>query len=183
MLQTTLYYRAPDDSLQAVLENGLPCGANVAVDPPVRAANAFLDRRCPSVLRTLGIERARATYCHLGVYDSVVDVETGDVVHVEDWKVGDDHVKLRVDIDPHRAFVSDLDLFDRIAERFATDRRGPESEVLAQDYWGRLVSLADLCAWYRQLGTALVSDYVRLERVEVLLTTDVAPERLRQLES
>jgi hypothetical protein len=61
-------------------------------------------------------------------------------------------------------------------------------EGLAREYWRRVVRLADVRAHYRLEGDALVSASTappglprRLERVEVLVTTDVPCGEIRQL--
>jgi hypothetical protein len=47
----------------------------------------------------------------------ILDVESGQVIPQEQWQVGEEHVKLRLVVDPGAAFISDLDLYDQLADR------------------------------------------------------------------
>lgn len=191
MLDVRVFHKTSRDSLPSVLSDGLRCGeqGSHSQDDRVRAANEFLNGACPSELKSEGVDRKGCIYCYLGFGDDkVFDVESGRVVDLERWDVGADNAKLRLLIDPEIAFVSDLDAYDALLDRME-ERAGEDVlAALAGEYWQRLVRLTDVSVHYRLEDEALVAATTapaglprRLERVEVLVTTDVARDEIQQL--
>jgi hypothetical protein len=191
MLDVQVFHKTSRDSVSSVMSEGLRYGkeGSNGKDDRVRAANEFLNARCPTELKDEGVDRVECIYCYLGVGDgNVFDVESGRVLDHERWDLGPDNVKLRLLVDPENAFVSDLDAYDTLLDRME-ERAGEDVlAALAREYWQRLVRLADVRAHYRLEGDALVPASTappglpgRLERVEVLVTTDVAWGEIEQL--
>lgn len=190
MLDVHVFHKTSRDSLPSIMSDGLRYGeqGRHSQDGRVRATNELLNGVCPSELKGEGVDRMGCIYGYLGVDDKVFDVESGRLVDQERWDVGADNAKLRLLIDPETAFVSDLDAYDALLERLE-DRAGEDVlATLAGEYWQRLVRLAEVRDHYRLEDEALVAATAwpsglprRLERVEVLITADVATDRIQQL--
>ncbi|TQM46208.1 hypothetical protein FB388_3615 [Pseudonocardia cypriaca] len=186
----SIYHKASAESVDSIFTDGLRCSRRGPGhdEPRVRRTNDVLDDLRPDHLRLQGLDRNACTYCYLVVDGLVFDVESGRLVPERDWltRVGgaSGAVALRLAVDPAVGYVSDLEVYDELAARIddASDRT---VHKLAQRYWERVVALPDLCRHYRRSHHALVRRAEapaglpsRLERVEVLLTADVPPDRI-----
>lgn len=190
MLEAAVFHKASTGSVDSILAEGLRYGRRGSGhdEPRVRRTNDALDALRPDHLRRQGLDRNACTYCYLVVDGQVFDVESGRLISERDWltRVGaaGGTVTLRLDVDPAIGYVSDLEAYDELATRIddASDRT---AHKLAQRYWDRIVPLPELCRRYELADHALVRVAeapaglpARLERVEVLLTADVPPDRI-----
>lgn len=191
MLDVHVLHRTSTDTLPSIFDNGLRYGehGSHSQDERVRRTNEFLNAACPEDLKGQGVDRKDSLYCYLGVGENkVFDVASGRVVDLERWDVGAGNAKLGLLIDPDTTFVSDLDAYDALLERLDEQVSERALAGLAREYWHRLVCLSDVQAHYRLEDEALVAVSTsppglprRLERVEVLVTADVAPQDIARI--
>lgn len=188
MLDAEIYHKTSRDSVPSILSNGLKCTVQGGhgQEESARRTNTLLNELRPEALRVSGVDRNLCTYGYLAVGGRVFDVDTGRLVPLDEWDVGDGQAKLRVDAEPAAAFVSDLEAYDEVATRIRYDGDDETVRKFARRYWQRLVGFTDLCTYYRLAGHTLIASPElgprfpsRLERVEVLLTTDVPGSHVR----
>lgn len=84
--------------------------------------------------------------------------------------------------------MSDLDAYDALLDRMDEHVTEDDLATLARQYWQRLIRLSDVGTHYRLEDEALVAvsppppgSPRRLERVEVLVTADVARDDIQQV--
>jgi hypothetical protein len=184
-VRLTIYHKTSRDSVPSILADGLKPGAAVG-DEATQAANAYLDARCSRRFAAGQVRRTGSIYCYLCVDGNVFDVDSGRLVDRRRWSIGEDEVTLLVRRTPEPTFVSDLDAFDALRARLDDGAPDDELRTLARRYWDRLVPLAELARDYRlvreslvRLPTAPPGPPARLERAELLVAAEIAPEHIR----
>jgi hypothetical protein len=164
-----LYHEVMPDAWTTVSHRGLrKDDRGDKTDPVTERADALLDEHRPPTVRDAGISRQQVVYAYLAVDgNSLVDIDTGDVITARDYCARREQCLLRIIADPSRCYVSDLDAYDRVT---AAVQAGDIDEIDERscEYWSNVVPLRD----YR---------HGRLRRPEVMIADDITPAQIERV--
>jgi hypothetical protein len=186
-----LFHLIQQDALAKTLRSGLKHGSKGALshNKQVAAANSYLDNLRPASLKAKGLSRANCLYLYYARGETVHDIEDGAGRPARQWATKHaDMAALRVEVDPARAYVSDLDAFDAVLRAIAAKKSPAICQKLAEHYWQRVLVLQDFLQQYARRG----NDFVRTRsaptelperytRIEIMATQDIAPSALSVL--
>lgn len=167
-----VYHKISSSSLDSVLQKGLrrQSRGKSGDDAMIIKTDYFLDERRSTDMKAKGISRDNNIYAYIGDGEKIVDITNGDIVSFDLFKQQSDEPLLRLQVDPHRCFVSDLTSYDRVKHAMAQGVSGAELEILARAYWHSVQSLSHF-----QLGT--------IRRPEVMITYDISPDDIERVPS
>lgn len=155
-----VFHEVQSDDVEAVLLRGLTLGSGGDKrNADIVKTDKFLNQFCPRSLRDGGVNRETNVYCYLSVDGAVLDIVSGEKRSPVEVK-SPGQTLLRVMVDPHASYVSDLDLYDKIMELLKNSNES-EANQLAQNYWRKVQLLTE----YRG----------GIRRPEVLVTYDIPP--------
>lgn len=162
-MNIVLYHEVTPESVESILEEGIKSHASGAKrDAQIEKIDTFLDTHRPDHLKTIGLSRRDVTYAFMEHDGKIVDIATGELVSVENFKRGNGMQLLRLKADLKDCYVSDLDLYDTLKRAMELDEQDSTREHLADQYWKRVVPLGEF-----EFGT--------ITRPEVMVNADVAP--------
>jgi hypothetical protein len=162
-----VYHEIKKDRLESVLERGLKrtSRGEKGDDSTTARTDKLLDEHRPDHLKQAGVSRDDNLYCYLTHNQGVVDITTGEVKAATDISESPDQQLLHIKVDASRCYVSDLDLYDQIAEAVENNDTDRVNE-LAGAYWQRLTRLDEY-------------DHARgFRRPEVMVTYNISPSLL-----
>ncbi len=184
MQRTQVYHGAKTDGLDSILSEGLKCEAKASgtQEDFVQKTDEILLRHRPAEFER--VDRQRALYAYLFLESSIIDTEDGRQLAPDEWRVEEGRSRLRLTINPESAYMSDLEAYDKLAAA-VREGRDDEYEELARAYWEHLApldrALADFTLDPSGFGVAGRNSNERYRRVEVILTADIAPDRIEAL--
>ncbi len=166
-----IYHEASPDSLDQISSSGLRCTPRDTSDdePAITRTNRLLDDLRPAAAIEADISRNNNLYAYVGIDDKIVDITDGNHVELTHFVKHNANAVLRLQVDPHRCFVSDLDQYDAIHAAL-TSTAIAKLEIMAQRYWEGIIPLHIF-----KIGD--------IRRPEVMITYDLQPSEIRLLES
>ena len=162
-----VYHEIESDNIDIVLEEGIKreSRGEKADDNSAARADEILDDLCPAHLKQADVSRDDNIFCYLPYQDGIVDIKDGITKTAQEISANPDESLLKVEIDPLRSYVSDVDLYDQIVEAIEAEDKEAATE-LANDYWHNLVLLDE---YDHEEG---------FKRPEVMVTDDIPPESI-----
>jgi len=164
-----LYHEVMATAWSTVSVNGLrKSDRGDKTDPVTERADALLDEHRPATVREAGISRQQVVYAYLSVdRESLVDIDTGDVVTASDYCARREQFLLRIIADPSRCYVSDLEAYDRVV---AAVQAGDVDVIdqSAREYWSLVVPLRSY-------------HHGQLRRPEAMIGHDVTPAQIERV--
>jgi hypothetical protein len=167
---TFAYHEVRLSSLQEVLKNGLKCisRGDKGDDKDIIRTDALLDEHCPASLRRAGVSRDNNLYAYVAIDDKISDIKNGKYIGVHDFVKRSEQKVLKLTLDPHRCFVSDLDIYDKVMDAIKNHASDTDLQVLAHEYWSLLTPL------HRFQPSSVA-------RPEIMITYDIDPKDIKQL--
>jgi hypothetical protein len=138
------YHEVTNNKLDSILKVGLKQGAygDKSTDKAIMKTDKFLDNCRPESLKSAGLSRQSNLYCYFSNKDGVVDITDGQIKNPAEVSQSPKHALLKVQIDPGKCYVSNLDLYDRIME--AIKRNDNQLALqLGRDYWQQIIPLGE----------------------------------------
>lgn len=165
-----VFHQVDPSTLSAVLTHGLKrfSRGEKGADGLIMKTDAFLDERCPKIVKEQGVSRDNNIYAYLTDKESIIDITDGSQIPIKTFIAQSTQAVLRLDINPARCFVSDLDTYDAL--KAALEARGDPSkaEQLAESYWNKLTPLTNF-----EIGS--------IRRPEIMITYDIPADKLQQV--
>ena len=169
-MNTVLYHEAAPESVDGILENGIQRHASgVKRDTQIEKIDTFLDTHIPEHLQAVGLNRRDVTYAFIEHDGKIIDIATGRLVPLEEFRRGNGMRLLRLTVDTKNCYVSDLDLYDTLKRAMELDEQDSTREHLADRYWKRIVPIEEF-----RVGS--------IARPEVMITADVDPKSVEVVE-
>lgn len=160
-----VFHEVQSDKLEDVLLHGLLLGpGGDKRDRAIRKADMFLNGLRPKRLAEQGIDRDTNIYCYLSDGEKLVDIVSGKLTEPS-TAVSSGFAMLKIEVDPKRCYVSDLDLYDQVKSLLDTDVS--KAEALARIYWKKLWLLAEYDGKFR--------------RPEVMVPYNIAPKDIDRI--
>ncbi|HYH75483.1 MAG TPA: hypothetical protein VD735_06010 [Candidatus Saccharimonadales bacterium] len=190
MQSVTLYHEAAAESLPDLLHNGLTYGTQGthSQDGIIQQVNSFLDGCRPTMLAKLHVSRVNSLYAYYGAADKILDVRTGALIPIADWRVQPGMAKVSLAVDPEYAFLGNLNTYDQIAAAFAKGKAEHAVVALAHTYWQEIVPVTQVLSSYDVQSDGLYKKQnapaglpARLPRMEVLITANVPAQNITKL--
>jgi hypothetical protein len=149
---------------------GLKCTSRgeKGADQDIIKTDALLDKHCPESLRAAGVSRDNNLYAYVTVNDKIINITDGAHLSLQDFVEKSRQQVLKLTIDPHRCFISDLDAYDGVVEAIKSHKSTESLKVLADEYWSRLIPL------YKYRPSSIT-------RPEIMITYDIDPKDIEQL--
>jgi hypothetical protein len=140
---TVVYHEANPSSLNTILRDGLHCTSrgDKGDDKAIIKTDKFLDDYLPRYLRHTGISRDNNLYAYAATNHKIIDITNGKSVGIERFVNNSQQIVLLLRVDPHRCFVSDLDLFDNLKNALLENTSPTQLKQHAALYWRALVPL------------------------------------------
>lgn len=169
-MNTILYHEAKPESVDSILKEGIKSQAGGAKrDAQIEKIDTFLDTHRPDDIKSLGLNRRDVTYAFLGQDGNIIDIATGELVPVEEFRKGNGMSLFRLTVDVKDCYVSNLDLYDTLKRAMVLDEQDSTREHLADQYWKRIVPLEKF-----EVGT--------IARPEVMINADINPGNIEVIE-
>src|SRR5690606_36778273 len=112
------YHEVLRNDLESILQNGLRLSSDGEKDTGlITKVNEFLDMHRPPHYRHAAVSRTTAVYGYLPKDNGVMSITTGETIAFARAVSDNDHVLLKLTVDPTRCYVSDLDLYDTIKDK------------------------------------------------------------------
>jgi hypothetical protein len=162
-----LYHEVAPEAWTTVCHRGIRrADRGDKTDQVTERADELLDERRPATIRDAGVSRRQVVYAYLSVdQDSLVDIDTGEVVTAHEYRAGRERCLVRIAADPSRCHVSDLDAYDRVVEAVQDGDDDAINEAV-REYWSLVVPLSSY-------------QHGQYRRPEVLLGDDVTPTQMQ----
>ena len=164
-----IYHEINSETIDSIFKNGLKrtSRGDKGSDGFIVKTDYFLDAHIPQRLRSAGISRDNNIYGYLGSDDSIIDIKDGSLTPVSKKKSDQTVIILKLDVDPARCWVSDLDLYDELKNLFKNN--APKEFLLtqAEKYWQRLVPLHQYTP-------------ESIRRPEIMITYDIEPLNIQR---
>lgn len=160
-----VYHEAKPEALAVILKEGLrrTSRGEKGNDHTIIMTDKLLDERRPARLSGAGVSRDDNLYGYIAGKDSIIDITDGKPVPVQAFIKGSKQAVLRLEVEPKRCYISDLDAYDAVADAIENGRNNAELADLAQRYWDKVILLASFSGG-------------RIRRPEVMITYDVPPD-------
>lgn len=155
------FHEIKNDEVEEVLAQGLRLGRKGHKrDKEINRTDDFLNEQRPSHTINHGIDRKTNIYCYLSSGNDAIDIATGSKKYPSEIISNPQQSLLKVNVDPEKCYVSNLDLYDRIKALLHSNKIS-EAEGLARTYWEALLPLAKYKSNFR--------------RPELMVTYDISP--------
>ena len=164
------YHEVTSSSLSGVLKTGLKrtSRGEKGDDQDIIKTDTLLDKYRPEPLRAAGVSRDNNLYAYVAVNGKIANITDGTRVDIHDFIEKSQQKVLKLTINPHRCYVSDLDAYDRVVDVIKSHGSAESLEMLANEYWSRLTPL------HNYKSSAMV-------RPEIMITYDIDPKDIEQL--
>lgn len=166
----TLYHEAPSSELKSILASGLKqrIKREKGSKPLIAETNHILDKKCPNHLKSKNLSREYNLYAYIPIGDRVIDIKDGTLIQVSTFVQQNTQNIIKINVDPVRCFVSDLDAFDALKLAIKQKYSHKTISNLAKSYWGKIIPLNEF-----ELGAVY--------RPEAMITYDVTKMNLEAL--
>ena len=135
------------------------------MDGDIIKTDMFLDDKRPKQLEGQGISRDHNIYAYLYLNNQLIDIRTGNGIPLQDFISNSNQAVLKLEIDPQRCYVSDLDTYDSLKKAIEDGDNNAKLEQLAKSYWDKLIPLEE----YRPHD---------ILRPEIMITYDILPAQI-----
>ena len=164
-----VYHEIDLDSLKSAMSEGLKrtTRGDKGNDDDIVKTDQFLDDRRPSALKQADVSRDDNLYAYYAPGLYVIDITDGAEVDIESFIDNAEGCILRIEVDPTRCYVSDLDIYDEVKRLLVC---GEATDNDAGRYWKSMVSLQDY-------------DREQIRRPEVMIPYDISPAKITDMSS
>lgn len=137
------YHEVNPDALEATLTNGLKRDSrgDKGDDESIIKVDKLLDENCPEDLKGQGVSRQNNLYAYVQYDDHVISIDNGEPVPIDEFVSRSQQSVLRLQIDPKRCFVSDLDTYDAVKNALKQHVNQKIINELVKSYWDKLTPL------------------------------------------
>lgn len=158
-----VYHEVDAELMDEILIDGIKQGTRgeKSQDDYIIQTDRLLDSYRPEHLKSQGVGRANNIYGYVAVDGKLVDIVDGELVDVDSFVADSSELVLRLEVEPQRCQVSDLDVYDEIKSSLENNQPF-DAEAMAKSYWTALTPLASF-------------DIGDIDRPEVMITHDIEP--------
>lgn len=162
-----VYHEIEPPSLHEILDIGIKrtTHGSHSVDSSILVADKYLDSHRPDSIKHRRISRANNIYAFLGNEKQIISIKDGGRVSTLRYSQRGKQLLVRLEVDPKKCFVSDLDLYDTLRRALELKEQDSTLENLAYKYWDKIIRLDEY-----------IDDTIA--RPEVMITYNVPPENI-----
>jgi hypothetical protein len=170
-MKVIVYHEVDPDSLHNILNKGIKCASEgeKTKDKRIQKTDMFLDTHRPDSMVRAGVSRSNNLYGYPSMDNRIVDITNGEALTLSKFLNKNHRTLVKLQVEPSRCFVSDLDLYDTIKRALELDEQDSTREHLAEQYWHKLVPLNEF-----ETGS--------IKRPEVVITYDIEPADISLIE-
>jgi hypothetical protein len=162
-----IYHVVASDAVSSILQKGLKrtSRGEKGDDTSIIKTDKFLDEIRPKKIRLANLSRDNNIYGYLPRGDKVIDIRDGK--YIAPHKLArDNQTVLRLEVDPERSYVSDLDIYDFLKHSIEQNKPAAYLRKLGMEYWESIIMLSK-------------ADSIVPRRPEVMVTYDISPANIQ----
>lgn len=163
-----VYHETNPSDKDSILRDGLKCTSRgeKGDESAIAKTDYFLDNYRPDTLRRAGVSRDNNLYAFVWRNNKIISITDGADIDVKEFVKNSDRLVLRLQVDPRRCFVSDLNAYDTVKKAIENKKDQHEIIELAQIYWDKVAALSSY-------------ELSSIGRPEVMVTYDVPASQIK----